>query len=83
MAMRIKKELKLIAAEEVILKDGQRICWKSSESMDYIEVESQLVPYTDPREFQRQSKFFGGNKVKKFLRTDSTERLSFSGHYGR
>ena len=71
--------LKLISAADVPVKDRQELLDHLNESMEYIEVESELIPYLDPDELRKKAESAGSINLHK---ADSEGRLPFSGKYG-
>ena len=72
-------KLKLISAADVPVKGGQELLERLRESMEYIEVEAELIPYLDPDELRKQAENAGSVNLRK---ADPEGRLSFSGSYG-
>ena len=73
--------LKLLTAEGIALKQQKKLLEKIRKTMDYIEVESKLVPYCDPDEYQKQTSIAGDVHHTGF-KTDPSGRFRFSGQYG-
>jgi len=73
--------LKLISAEDISVKDRQEIKQKLNESLEYIEVESALIPYLDPDAFKNQAEESSGGS-RNLKQTGTQGRFRFSGTYG-
>ncbi len=73
--------LKLIAAGDVRIKDQRELLEKLRKPIDYIEIESQLIPYMNPKDFQKHA---GVSEEVSFttVKTDSRGKLKFTGQYG-
>ena len=71
--------LKLISAADVPVKDGRELLEHLKESMEYIEVEAELIPYVDPDALRMQAE---NSRSMDFRQADSEGRLRFSGQYG-
>ncbi len=76
-----QKGLKLLTAEAIALKRQKKLPGKIRKTMDLIEVESKLVPYCDPGDYQKKTSVSGEIPFKS-LRTDSLGRFRFTGQYG-
>ncbi|NQU55548.1 MAG: glycosyltransferase [Bacteroidetes bacterium] len=76
-----QKNLKLIAAGDVTITDRMVSLKELKKSLDYIEVESKLIPYTDPEDFWKQTSV-SGEKRNTLVKTDCQGRIKFSGKYG-
>ncbi|MFC2114909.1 glycosyltransferase family 4 protein [Bacteroidota bacterium] len=75
-------KLRLIGANDVELKDGQKHYYKLLEKIQFLEVNSNIVPYTDPEDFYRQvSKDEEGKK--QYVQTHFSGKLEFTGGYGQ
>ena len=73
--------------EDIIGANNVSICNKKiryahqSKQLDYIEVESKLVPYTDPDEYYKLQTLNVGDGFK-YFQTDDEGKFHFSGGYG-
>lgn len=73
--------MKLIGAGDVPITHKKVIFENTSQQLDYLEVESAIVPYTDPDEFW-QLKTTQLSAQTKFVQTDDFGRIQFTGKYG-
>jgi len=73
--------LKLLTAEAIALKQQKEELEKVRQTMDYMEVESKLVPYCDPEDYQKHTSLAGHIPHTGF-RTDPQGRFRFTGQYG-
>ncbi len=74
-------KLRLIGASDVELSNTNVHSKKLLEKIKFIEVNSKIVPYTDPEDFWTQvSKHKEGDK--QFVQTHFTGKLEFTGEYG-
>ncbi len=76
-----QNNVKLINAGEVVVSDRLIDYQGFFKKINFIEVGSQLIPYTSPEEYEklvRQSKF----REKKFIQTTFSGKFNFSGGYG-
>ncbi len=73
--------------EDIIGANNISICNKKlrtthmSKSLDYIEVDSKLVPYVDPEDFWKLRSLNVGETYR-FLQTDGSGKFHFTGKYG-
>jgi len=74
-------KLKLISAADVPVKDASELLEQLDKSMEYIEVESQLIPYLDPDELKKQAEDAASASLN-LQKSDTEGRLRFSGSYG-
>jgi glycosyltransferase involved in cell wall biosynthesis len=63
-----------VTSKKIKFKDTQR-------KIDYFEVDSRIVPYTDPEEFWKLTSTKRSHKTE-FIETDDHGKISFSGKYG-
>lgn len=73
--------IKLIGANEISLTEKQIKFADKQHNIDVIEVESLIVPYTDPEEFWKLSSIRHTEKTR-FVETDDHGKINFSGKYG-
>lgn len=76
-----KNKIKLIAADDIPVSTPHGFVEKIKESLEYIEVESKIIPYITPEEFRKRS-LASEEKHNSSLGTDSKDRLQFTGNYG-
>jgi len=76
-----QNKLKLIAAGDVSVCGRLKILKELEKSLQYIEVKSKLVPYTDPEDFWHQQSV-SGEKSGTPLKIDEKGRIKFTGKYG-
>ena len=72
---------KLIGANEISISKSNIIFKDIEKHFESIEVESNLVPYSTPKEFWKLTEQRVSSK-KRFIQTDSEGKLYFSGKYG-
>jgi glycosyltransferase involved in cell wall biosynthesis len=73
--------VQVLGASQVSVKRRFHHFEEMKKSMDYIQVDSKIVPYTDPDEFwSLKSKEVSSDRW--YVQTDEKGRLSFSGKYG-
>lgn len=73
--------IRLIGANQISVIHRQLELKHFSKKLDYIEVESKLVPYVDPEEFWRLTRMEVAGSLK-YLYTNSEGKVDFSGKYG-
>jgi glycosyltransferase involved in cell wall biosynthesis len=73
--------IKLIGAGDVPVTKKQVRFSNPQEKVDYYEVSSPIIPYTDPDEFWKLTSARYSRKSK-FIETDDNGRITFSGNYG-
>jgi glycosyltransferase involved in cell wall biosynthesis len=73
--------MKLIGASDVPVTQKQVIFKDLQRKVDYYEVDSAIVPYTDPEEFWKLNSKQHSEKTQ-FIHTDDQGRIKFSGKYG-
>jgi glycosyltransferase involved in cell wall biosynthesis len=74
--------MKLIGAGDVPLTKKKIAFANTQQKVDYYEVDSNLIPYTDPDEFWRLTSTKHAKKSK-FVETDDQGKIQFSGKYGQ
>jgi len=72
---------KIIGANEISISKSNIIFKDIEKHFESIEVESNLVPYSTPKEFWKLTEQRVSSK-KRFIQTDSEGKLYFSGKYG-
>jgi glycosyltransferase involved in cell wall biosynthesis len=76
-----QSKIRLIGANDVRLSKRNPHYQKLLEKIQFIEVDSDIVPYTDPEDFHRQaSKDKEGRK--QYVHTSFSGKLEFTGKYG-
>ena len=76
-----KSKIQLIGANNISIKSRKINLKEIKKSIDYIEVTSKLVPYVDPEEFWKQTKYTV-ETTGTFLQTNQEGKMNFSGKYG-
>ena len=74
--------MKLVGANTVPVTRKNITFSNLQKKIEYYEVESGIVPYTDPEEFWRMSSKSVSEKTR-FVETDSEGKLHFTGKYGK
>ncbi len=74
-------KIELVGANNVALTRRKVNYEKFLREIEYIEVDSLLVPYTDPDEYERKVKEAQSGR-KKFIQTSFRGKIDFSGAYG-
>ncbi len=74
--------MKLVGANTVPITRKNIAFSNLQKKIEYYEVESGIVPYTDPEEFWRMSTKSVSEKTR-FVETDSEGKLHFTGKYGK
>lgn len=76
-----QSRMKLIGANQISIRNKKLNVSHFKKTLDYIEVDSKLVPYVDPEEFWTLTthKVSGS---RKFIQTDEEGKIHFSGKYG-
>ena len=74
--------MKLIGANDVPVTKKSISFSDIQKKIEYYEVESGIVPYTDPEEFWQMSSRTVSEKTR-FIETDSEGKLEFTGKYGK
>jgi glycosyltransferase involved in cell wall biosynthesis len=77
-----QSKMRLIGANNVPIRDRKLNVKGFLKQIHFIEIESGIVPYVGPEEFSKLSSL-DVHKSKKFVSTDITGRLPFSGGYGK
>ncbi|NQU86910.1 MAG: glycosyltransferase family 4 protein [Mariniphaga sp.] len=73
--------MQLIGANNIPISKKQIYFEDIQKKIDYYEVDSEIIPYTDPEEFwQLKSKKY--SKRSQFVNTDEDGKIEFSGQYG-
>jgi glycosyltransferase involved in cell wall biosynthesis len=73
--------MRLIGASEVSVTRKKILFDDIQQKIDYFEVDSNIVPYTDPDEFWKLSSTKHSKKTT-FIETDNFGKIPFSGKYG-
>lgn len=76
-----QSKIKLIGANNISLKYKKLNYSHFKKSIDYIEVDSMLVPYVDPEDFWKLKSSEVSSQYK-YLQTDAEGKLYFTGTYG-
>lgn len=71
----------IIGANNISVKNKRLRLSHLSKTLDYIEVDSKLVPYVDPEDYYRLRTLNVGEDFR-FLQTDGEGKFSFTGKYG-
>lgn len=71
----------ILNAGDVTISDREVNYKGFFKKINFIEVESNIIPYTSPEEYDRLIEDFKSSK-KKFIRTTLSGKLNFSGGYG-
>jgi len=74
--------MKLIGAGNVPITKKKVTFTDSQRKIDYYEVDSAIIPYTDPDEFWKLTSIKHSEKTQ-FIETDDLGRIQFSGKYGK
>lgn len=77
-----QSKIKIIGANNISLKYRKLNYNRFHKNIEYIEVDSKLVPYVDPEEFWRL-KSSEVSSAMKYLQTDTEGKLYFTGKYGK
>lgn len=73
--------MKLIGAGDVPITQKKIIFQDTQRKVDYFEVDSPIVPYTDPEEFWKLNSARHSEKTQ-FIQTDNYGKIQFTGKYG-
>ena len=73
--------MQLVGANKTPIKHRKLNVNKFSQTLDYIEVDSKLVPYVDPEEFWKMQSY-EVSSTHKFVQTDESGLVQFTGKYG-
>ncbi len=76
-----QSSMKLIGAGDVQITKKKIFFNDYQSKIDYFEVDSAIVPYTDPEEFWQLKSSKYSNRTK-FVETDDFGKIKFSGKYG-
>lgn len=71
----------IIGANTVSISNKRVRHWQESKQLDYIEVDSKLVPYVDPEEYYKLRTLNIGDGFR-YYQTDKEGKFHFSGGYG-
>lgn len=71
----------IIGANNISVKNKKLRMSHLSKTLEYIEVDSKLVPYVDPEDYYRLRSLNVGEDFR-FLQTDGEGKFSFTGKYG-
>lgn len=71
----------IIGANNISVKNKRIRMSHLSKTLDYVEVDSKLVPYVDPDDYYRLRSLNVGENFR-FLQTDSEGKFNFTGKYG-
>ncbi len=74
--------IRLIAAGDIPVTKKMMLFRDLQRKIDYYEVDSNIVPYTDPEEFWQLSSKKRKEQTR-FIETDEQGRIRFSGKYGK
>ena len=75
------RKLELIGANQVALTRHKKNYEGFLREIEYIEVDSMLVPYTDPEEYERKVKEAKSGK-RSYIQTSFRGKIDFTGGYG-
>jgi len=76
-----ESSIRLVGANKVPVRHRKLDLKYFKQKLDYIEVDAKLVPYTDPEEFWKLTRFaVSGNSV--YLNVNEKGMVEFSGKYG-
>jgi len=73
--------IRLVGANKVKVTERKLNLSHFKKKLDYIEVDSKLVPYVDPEEFWKLTKYEVSG-IKKYVQVNDDGRIEFSGKYG-
>ena len=73
--------IRLVGANNVKVTERKLNLSHFKKQLDYIEVDSKLVPYVDPDEFWKLTKYEVSG-IKKFVQVNENGRIEFTGKYG-
>lgn len=73
--------MQLVGANNIPIKHRKINISEHTKTLDYIEVDSKLVPYVDPEEFWTLNSYEVSGS-RKFLQTNEEGKVDFSGTYG-
>ena len=73
--------IKLVGANNVSIRQRKIELQKFQKEMDYIEVDSHIIPYVDPEDYWKLTKVKVEGE-KKIVQTNEDGKIDFSGKYG-
>ncbi len=73
--------IRLVGANNVKVTERKLNLSHFKKKLDYIEVDSKLVPYVDPEEFWKLTKYEVSG-IKKYVQVNENGRIDFTGKYG-
>jgi glycosyltransferase involved in cell wall biosynthesis len=73
--------MRLIGASDISITRKNVRFEDTNNSIDYLEIDSLIVPYTDPEEFWKLTSIKHPKKTR-FIETDDFGKIQFSGQYG-
>ncbi len=73
--------IRLVGANKVKVTERKLNLSHFKKKLDYIEVDSKLVPYVDPEEFWKLTKYEVSG-IKKYVQVNENGRIEFTGKYG-
>ena len=73
--------IRLVGANNVKVTERKLNLSHFKKKLDYIEVDSKLVPYVDPEEFWKLTKYEVSG-IKKYVKVNENGRIEFTGKYG-
>ncbi|WP_142532629.1 glycosyltransferase [Saccharicrinis carchari] len=76
-----QSSIKLLGANNVSIRQRKIDLKKFQKEMDYIEVDTHIIPYVDPEDYWKMTKVKVDGE-KKIVQTDEEGRIAFSGKYG-
>ncbi|MCK4663142.1 MAG: glycosyltransferase [Bacteroidales bacterium] len=76
-----QRKIKLLGANKISVKQVKFHLKDFRKSMEFLEVESNIVPYVDPEEFWKLTEKTVSGKTR-YVQTDDKGRIQFSGEYG-
>jgi glycosyltransferase involved in cell wall biosynthesis len=76
-----QSNMQLIGASDISITRTKIKFEESHQPIDYLEVDSNIVPYTDPEEFWKLTSTNQSKKTQ-FIETDDFGRIAFTGKYG-
>jgi glycosyltransferase involved in cell wall biosynthesis len=76
-----ESSIRLLGANKVVVKHRELELKYFKQKLDYIEVDSKLVPYVDPEEFWKLTRYEVSGTMK-YLNTNEFGNVEFTGEYG-
>ena len=73
--------IKVMGANNVSIRQRKIDFKKFQKEMEYIEVDTHIIPYVDPEDYWKMTKV-KVDGVKKIVQTDEEGKIAFSGKYG-